>query len=82
MHWLTILIALAYSAALAFLVFIEGWELLRATMVVVGTAFGVVLAILMAVMLMTRGDAESFWAGFKRCYRAELVGLWNLIRFK
>lgn len=82
MHWLTILTALAYSATFAFLVFVKGWELPHAAIAVVGTAFGVALAILIAIMLMPRDEVGSFWAGFKTSCRAELIGLWNLLRFK
>lgn len=82
MHWLTILTTLTYSAILAFLVLIQGWELWRAAVVVLGLAFGLILAIIGIIAAMPRTEAEPFWQGFRAAMRTELRGLLDLIRFK
>jgi hypothetical protein len=82
MHWLTILTALTYSAILAFLVLIHGWELWRAATAVLGTAFCIILATTAAIAAMPRTEAEPFWEGLRTAMRKELRGLTDLIRFK
>lgn len=80
MHWLTILTALTYSAVLAFLVLIDGWELWRAAAAVLGTAFCIILAIIAVIAAMPRKEAEPFWEGLRTAMTKELRGLVDLIR--
>lgn len=82
MHWLTILTTLAYSAILSFLVLVQGWELWRAAIVVLGFALSMILAIIAAIAVMPNPEAEPFWQGLKMSMRTELRGLLDLIRFK
>ncbi|MBI4807968.1 MAG: hypothetical protein HY799_03310 [Nitrosomonadales bacterium] len=82
MHWLTILTALIYSAILAFFVLIQGWELWRAAVVVLGLAFSLILVIIGVIAALPRTEAEPFWQGLRTAMRTELRGLVDLIRFK
>lgn len=82
MHWLTILTTLAYSAILAFLVLIQGWELWRAAIVVLGFALSMIIAIIAMIAGMPKTETEPFWQSLITSMSAELRGLLNLIRFK
>lgn len=82
MSWVTLITALIYTSALAYLVLVKGWSLLHAGLVIVGIGLSVTLSLVLIVMRMPEEDKWTVWQAFQRTWRKELRGVMNLLLFR